>query len=162
MWSIQRSPNLHPLIPPKMISFGFDPSASVHPTAECDSREGGDVPKQDGISHWSWFELYRISSVYKSFKYLKVTIHNCLNNVLTIRFKHILFQEFEEQSEISSLKIPWDVVFWILAVIGQSSEEINFVSDQREAVTESWTWGVADSGRLRFQPFPLPTTRLKN
>ncbi len=57
MWRIQRSPNLHPLIPPKMISLGFEPSASVQPTAECDSREGGEVPKQDGISHWSWFEL---------------------------------------------------------------------------------------------------------
>jgi len=59
------------------------------------------------------------------------------------------------------MRLPWNVVLGVFAVVCESSKQVDLVADHGEAVTQARTRRVSDSRRLRLQPLPLPTARLK-
>ena len=57
---------------------------------------------------------------------------------------------------VQVVQISGDVVLGVLTVIGQTSEQIDFVPDDGEAVTQSGTRRGTITGRLRFELLPFP------
>lgn len=57
----------------------------------------------------------------------------------------------------SLVDLLWDVIFGVLAVIGKSTEEINFVANECEGMAEAGTGWRAITGQPRLDPLPLPS-----
>ena len=57
---------------------------------------------------------------------------------------------------VQVVQISGDVVLGVLTVIGQTSKQIDFVSDDGEAMTQSGTGRGTITGRLRFELLPFP------
>ena len=62
---------------------------------------------------------------------------------------------------VEVVEIAGNIVLGILAVIGQSSEQVNFVADQSEAVSQSRTGRWTILGVLGSQLLPLPARGLE-
>lgn len=58
--------------------------------------------------------------------------------------------------QVSGCPLPGDVVFGVLAVVGQTPEQVTFVAHQGEAVAQPGTRGGPVFGGLRLQSLPLP------
>ena len=62
---------------------------------------------------------------------------------------------------VQVVQVPGDVVFGVLAVVGQPPEQVALVAHQREAVPQAGARGGAVLGGLRLQPLPLPAAGLQ-
>ena len=56
--------------------------------------------------------------------------------------------------------IPRDVILGVLAVVCKSTEEINLVADEGEAVAQPGTGRESSLGGLGLEAFPFPTAGL--
>ncbi len=115
-------------------------AAAAHATVNDEPRIGAiRVCEGDGGVRLSWWRAISIATGNVPLKHIAVRL---------------------QLQRVQIVQVTRDVVLRVFAVVGQSSKEVGFVSNQGETVTQPWAGWQSRFWILGLQPFPFPSASL--